>query len=87
MIHLANDPNASRMGNRNAPNDGESRAFDHSRSRAGHVWPFLSHHAGRPSPPEPFEQRQQRQRQRQLIAGDSDEQRAEIIESIQRCAA
>jgi hypothetical protein len=54
MIHLANDPNASRMGNRNAPNDGESRAFDHSRSRAGHVWPFLSHHAGRPSPPNPL---------------------------------
>ena len=49
MIHLANDPNASRMGTRPALNDGESRALDHPRSRAGHAWPFFSHHAGRPS--------------------------------------
>lgn len=54
MIHLANDPNASRMGTPPAPNDGESRAFDRSRSRAGHTWPFLSHHAGRPSPQNPL---------------------------------
>ncbi len=54
MIQLANDPNASRMGDRPAPNDGESRAFEHSRGRAGHAWPFLSHHAGRPSPQHPL---------------------------------
>jgi hypothetical protein len=49
MIHLANDPNASRMAHRPALNDGKGRGFDHPRSRAGHAWPFLSHYAGRPA--------------------------------------
>jgi hypothetical protein len=50
MIQLANDPNASRIGYRPAQNDGKGRAFDHSRSRSGRAWPFLSQYAGRPAP-------------------------------------
>ncbi len=50
MIHLANDPNASRMGSRSAQTESKGRGFDHPRSRGGHAWPFLSRHAGRPVP-------------------------------------
>lgn len=50
MIHLANDPNASRMGSRPAQSESLGRSFDHTRSRAGHAWPFLSRHSGRPAP-------------------------------------
>ena len=50
MIQLANDPNASRLGLRTAPPETKSRGFDHARTRGGHAWPFLSHHAGRPAP-------------------------------------
>jgi hypothetical protein len=53
MIHLANDPNASRMGMRPGPNESKGRSFDHPRTRGGHAWPFLSRHAGRPVPPNP----------------------------------
>jgi hypothetical protein len=54
MIHLANDPNASRMGHRPAQSDGEGRGFDHPRSRAGRAWPFLTHLPGRPVPQDPL---------------------------------
>lgn len=50
MIHLANDPNASRMGYRPAQTESQGRSFDHPRSRGGHAWPFLSRHSGRPAP-------------------------------------
>lgn len=50
MIHLANDPNASRMGNRPAQTENEGRSFVHPRSRGGHAWPFLSRHSGHPAP-------------------------------------
>lgn len=50
MIQLANDPNASRMGFRPAQNESPSRSFSNPRSRGGHAWPFISHHAGRPAP-------------------------------------
>ncbi len=50
MIHLANDPNASRMGYRPAPTENQGRSFEHPRSRGGHAWPFLSRHSGRPVP-------------------------------------
>lgn len=50
MIHLANDPNASRMGFRPAPAESTGRSFDHPRNRGGHAWPFLSRYAGRPAP-------------------------------------
>ena len=50
MIHLANDPNASRMGYRPGQNESQGRSFEHPRSRGGHAWPFLSRHAGRPVP-------------------------------------
>ena len=50
MIHLANDPNASRMGHRPSQGDSSGRGFDHSRSRSGHAWPFLSRHASHPVP-------------------------------------
>ena len=50
MIHLANDPNASRMGYRPGQNESQGRDFAHPRSRGGHAWPFLSRHAGRPAP-------------------------------------
>lgn len=48
MIHLANDPNASRMGYRPAHSEVKGRNSDHSRSRGGHAWPFPSRYAGRP---------------------------------------
>lgn len=50
MIHLANDPNASRMGYRPGQNDSQGRRFEHPRSGGGHAWPFLSRHTGRPAP-------------------------------------
>ena len=50
MIHLANDPNASRMGLRPSQAENQGRSFDHARSRGGHAWPFLSRHSGRPAP-------------------------------------
>ena len=50
MIHLANDPNASRMDYRPAQSEGKGRSLDHLRSRGGHAWPFLSRHAGGPAP-------------------------------------
>jgi hypothetical protein len=50
MIHLANDPNAGRMGYRPSASEGKGRSLDHPRSRGGHAWPFLSRHAGRPAP-------------------------------------
>ena len=50
MIHLANDPNASRMGHRPAQTDNQGRSLEHPRSRGGHAWPFPSRHAGRPVP-------------------------------------
>ncbi|MDB5945456.1 MAG: hypothetical protein JWQ33_482 [Ramlibacter sp.] len=50
MNHLANDPNASRMGYRPVQNESKGRSFDHPRSRGGHAWPFLSRYAGRPAP-------------------------------------
>lgn len=49
MIHLANDPNASRMGFRPAQTESKGRSFDHAR-RGGHAWPFLSRYSGRPAP-------------------------------------
>lgn len=49
MIHLANDPNATRHGWRPSQDEGKSR-FEHSRSRAAHVWPFPSRHTDRPAP-------------------------------------
>jgi hypothetical protein len=49
MIQLANDPKASRMSLRPAPNDGKPVADQ--RSRSGHAWPFLSRSAPRPSQP------------------------------------
>lgn len=53
MIHLANDPNASRMGYHPAHSEAKGRSFDHSRSRGGgHAWPFPSRYAGRPAPPD-----------------------------------
>jgi hypothetical protein len=50
MIHLANDPNASRMGHRPQQSDSKGRGFEHPRSRGGHAWPFLSRYAGHPAP-------------------------------------
>ena len=50
MIHLANDPNASRAGYRPAPSESKGRGLDHPRSRSGHAWPFPSQYAGRPAP-------------------------------------
>lgn len=50
MIQLANDPNASRMGNRPAQSDNKGRGPEHARSRGGHAWPFLSRHSGRSAP-------------------------------------
>ena len=49
MIHLANDPNATRHGWRPSPDEGKAR-FEYSRSRAGHAWPFPSRHTDRPAP-------------------------------------
>jgi hypothetical protein len=50
MIQLANDPNASRMGYLTAQSESKGRGLEHSHSRSGHAWPFLSRHAGRPAP-------------------------------------
>ncbi len=50
MIHLANDPNASRMGYRPGQNESQGRSFEQARCRGGHAWPFLSRDAGRPAP-------------------------------------
>lgn len=50
MIHLANDPNASRMAFRPAPVESKSRSFGHPRGPDGHAWPFLSRSTGRPAP-------------------------------------
>ena len=50
MIQLANDPNANRMGNRPTQADSKGRSLEHSRSRGGHAWPFLSRHSGRAAP-------------------------------------
>lgn len=50
MIHLANDPNASRMAYRPAPSESKVRSFEHPRGRDGHAWPFLSRYTGRPAP-------------------------------------
>lgn len=54
MIHLANDPNASRLswrpsaatGGKSAPSEQPLR-----RARPGHAWPFLSPHANRADRP------------------------------------
>lgn len=48
MIHLANDPNASRN-NRPGQNDGKPSSFGQQRSRSGHAWPFPSRYAARPA--------------------------------------
>lgn len=48
MIHLANDPSASRMSFRPAPNEGKASNFATQRGRTGHAWPFLSRYATRP---------------------------------------
>jgi hypothetical protein len=48
MIQLANDPNASRNGQRSGPNDGKPSNFGPQRGRSSHAWPFLSRYAGRP---------------------------------------
>jgi hypothetical protein len=48
MIQLANDPNASRHGQRPGQNDGKGSNFGPQRSRSGHAWPFLSRYAARP---------------------------------------
>jgi hypothetical protein len=50
MIQLANDPHASRMGFRPAPNEAKGFGSD-KRIRGGHAWPFISRHAGRPTQP------------------------------------
>ena len=47
MIHLANDPHASRMGSRPPQSESNGRSLEHPRSRGGHAWPFLSRHSGR----------------------------------------
>lgn len=47
MIQLANDPNASRTGWRQAGS--EKASASSPRRRAGHAWPFLSPHARRPA--------------------------------------
>jgi hypothetical protein len=49
MIHLANDPNASRLSQRPAQNDGKGGSFSSQRGRSGHAWPFLSRYAARPA--------------------------------------
>ena len=48
MIQLANDPNASRMGWRPAPQDDPRGTFAPQR-RSSHAWPFLSRQAGQPA--------------------------------------
>ena len=50
MIHLANDPNASRMGYRPAQSESQARNFENARSSGGHAWPFLSRQSGRAAP-------------------------------------
>lgn len=50
MIHLANDPNASRHGWRPSLEDGKGRSFEHSRSRGRHAWPFPSRDTDLPTP-------------------------------------
>jgi hypothetical protein len=49
MIHLANDPNASRSGQRSGQNEGKPSGFGPQHGRAGHAWPFLSRYAARPA--------------------------------------
>lgn len=49
MIHLATDPNASRMAYRPVASDGKGETPDMKRARAGHAWPFLSRDASRPA--------------------------------------
>jgi hypothetical protein len=54
MIHLANDPNASRISWRPSAATGEKAAPGAQplrRARAGHSWPFLSPHANRADRP------------------------------------
>jgi hypothetical protein len=48
MIQLANDPNASRTGNRPEKSAKESNPGA-QRGRNGHAWPFLSKYAARPT--------------------------------------
>jgi len=50
MIHLANDPNASRSSPR-AADSGEAKEQqgEGRRARSGHAWPFLSRMEARPS--------------------------------------
>ena len=50
MIHLANDPNATRHGSRPSPEEGKGRSFEHSHSRGRHAWPFPSRYTDRPAP-------------------------------------
>ena len=54
MIHLANDPAASRSGHRpeQGGDEGRGHSFDARPSRTGHAWPFLSRHPARPVRPD-----------------------------------
>ena len=54
MIHLANDPNASRLGYRPAQTEGQGRNYEYPRNRGGHAWPFISRYCGRPAPQATF---------------------------------
>lgn len=47
MIHLANDPNASRLG-WHPKAQGDKAAEAPRRGRTGHAWPFLSPQVRRP---------------------------------------
>lgn len=50
MIHLANDPNASRLQWRPSAADGKAHGFAPQR-RSTHAWPFISRHSDRPAAP------------------------------------
>jgi hypothetical protein len=50
MIQLANDPNAQRLSQRPAANDGKVPADPSHRGRVGHAWPFLSRLPGHGAP-------------------------------------
>lgn len=50
MIHLANDPNASRIHYQPPQNDDKGRSGGHPRSGVGRAWPFPSRYAARSAP-------------------------------------
>jgi hypothetical protein len=50
MIHLANDPDATRHGWRASQEAAKGCSFEYPRSRGRHAWPFPSRYADRPAP-------------------------------------